>query len=75
VIDSIPSSWPYGNYPRILVAVGSSHGVVNQFAAERNTQELPIRYVSGPRNHFVIHKAGILDSGLFRGTAGELFIG
>jgi hypothetical protein len=38
---------PYGNYPRILVALGSSHGVVNQFAAERNTQELSIRYVSG----------------------------
>jgi hypothetical protein len=51
VIDSILSSWSAdGNYPRILVAVGSSHGVVNQFAAERNTQELSIRYVSGLRN-------------------------
>src|SRR5450759_498465 len=30
----LPSDRPYGNYPRILVAVGSSHGVVNQFAAK-----------------------------------------
>jgi hypothetical protein len=41
---------PYGNYPRILIAVGSLHGVVNQFAAERNIQELSIRYVSGLRD-------------------------
>jgi hypothetical protein len=45
-----PVGRPFGNDPRILVAVGSAHGVVNQFAAERNTQELSIRYVSGPRN-------------------------
>src|SRR6267143_3214502 len=27
-----------------------------------------------PRNHFVIHKAGILDSGLFRATAGGRYL-
>ena len=26
--------------------------LMNQFAAKRNAQELSIRYVSGPRNHF-----------------------
>ena len=31
--------------------------------------------VAGPRNHFVIHEAGILDSGLLLATAGGLFIG
>src|SRR6266446_4578430 len=30
-------------------------------------------FKSGPRNQFVIHKAGILDSGLFRATAGGRF--
>ena len=30
---------------------------------------------SDPRNHCVIHEAGILDSGLLLATAGGLFIG
>jgi len=31
---------------------------MDQFATKRNAQELCIRYVSGPRNQFVIHRAG-----------------
>jgi hypothetical protein len=31
--------------------------------------------VAGPRNHFVIHNAGILDSGLLLATDDGLFIG
>jgi hypothetical protein len=50
-------------------------GLMNQLAAERYAQKLSIRYVSGPRNQFVIHKAGPQDSGLFFYASHENWVG
>ena len=38
---------------------------MDELAAERNAQKLSIRYVSDPRNQFVIHEAGSQGPGLF----------
>jgi hypothetical protein len=45
---------------------GKSHGIVNQFAAERNTQELSIRYVSGPRKQ-ILHLVSLGCANLTNG--------
>ena len=43
--------------------------------SEKAGRDWRVRCIAAPRNHLVIHKAGILDSGLLLATGGGLLIG
>jgi hypothetical protein len=50
------------------------HAATGRTIATRNAIDGIFEYVASLRNDFVIDKAGILDSGLFRATAGRISV-